>query len=283
MLHKPHWTKAVNNVISKIHEFLKGNFFVSLRLFSSVAVIAIRSTCAQFVRSRNAQQAKRLLLPNLVYFPPEMESAKIAAFFIALALVATLSTCNKPTTQKGSNVLIRRLEKPKTCKIIPLASRKVIKADAVFSATVLSLLLQRQRPPPIRIRRMKKKKRRKRKKRTTWAAKVVVKRVFDIGQRADAFHVGQEVIVEGLGNPKICVSRPTIGDTRIFFVDNVDIDIVRLRSSLLRISPRNLRRLRQFETTSAGEITRKTRLAFYSFSEKGRNYSIRSPLSFYHI
>jgi hypothetical protein len=45
----------------------------------------------------------------------------------------------------------------------------------------------------------------------TYAAKVTVKRVF----RGEGRNLeGREVVVEGLGNRKICVSRPKIGDTR---------------------------------------------------------------------
>ena len=82
----------------------------------------------------------------------------------------------------------------------------------------------------------------------TYAAKISVKRVFR-GDR-DRFKSGT-VILEGLGNPKICVSRPKIGDTRIFFADPIEFEEFnfpaenrthfRLRSSILRLTLENLR------------------------------------------
>ena len=82
----------------------------------------------------------------------------------------------------------------------------------------------------------------------TYAAKISVKRVFR-GDR-DRFKSGT-VILEGLGNPKICVSRPKIGDTRIFFADPIELEEFnfpaenrthfRLRSSILRLTLENLR------------------------------------------
>jgi hypothetical protein len=51
----------------------------------------------------------------------------------------------------------------------------------------------------------------------TYAAKITVKRVFR-GER-DRFKAGS-VVIEGFGNPKICVSRPKIGDTRNHTIQN---------------------------------------------------------------
>ena len=102
----------------------------------------------------------------------------------------------------------------------------------------------------------------------TYASKVMVKRVFR-GDK-DRFEA-RSVIVEGLGNPKICVSRPKIGDTRIFFVDEIDFEEFnfpsenlthfRLRSSILRLTLENLRflwneeKLRRINaTTNSGRI-----------------------------
>ena len=117
------------------------------------------------------------------------------------------------------------------CKIIPLSVRDSIKADVVFSGTVVSFLIRRG--PRVYPR--------------TYAAKVKVKTVFRNG---DIVTSGDEVIVEGLGNPKICVSRPMIGDSRIFFLDRkwrrrsarfpVAGEHFRLRSSLLRLTMKNL-------------------------------------------
>ena len=84
----------------------------------------------------------------------------------------------------------------------------------------------------------------------TYAAKVTVKRVF----RGDKKRFeARTVILEGLGNPKICVSRPKIGDTRIFFGDEIqfnefnfpaeNLPHLRLRSSILRLTLENLRYL----------------------------------------
>ena len=91
----------------------------------------------------------------------------------------------------------------------------------------------------------------------TFGARVEVKRVFrgrsDLG--------GQIVLVGNFGNPKICVSRAKIGDTRIFFTDQVQqhhseanssaqsksLNRVKLRSSLLRLTLPNLKILWNLE------------------------------------
>ena len=88
-----------------------------------------------------------------------------------------------------------REESKQPCKVIPLKSRTGIRAGTVFSGTVVSFLF------PKRTGRRPRQ----------YAARVVVKRVFqgDRGLR------GGSVIVEGLGNPNICVSRPRLGDARI--------------------------------------------------------------------
>ena len=44
-----------------------------------------------------------------------------------------------------------------------------------------------------------------------YAARVVVKRVFKGG---GGLRSGSRVVIDGLGNPNICVSRPRLGDAR---------------------------------------------------------------------
>ena len=80
-----------------------------------------------------------------------------------------------------------------------------------------------------------------------FAAKVTVKRIF----RGNADLQGHMVVVAGLGNLNLCVSRPRIGDTRIFFVENlrfkdykfgeIAVSHFHLRSSLLRPTLSNLK------------------------------------------
>ena len=105
-------------------------------------------------------------------------------------------------------------EHEEPCKVIPLKSRAEIRAGTVFSGTVVSFLFRKraggddssgsghrlQLPP------------------RQYAARVVVKRVFKGDHRGLR---GRSVIVEGLGNPKICVSRPRLGDARISFADGL--------------------------------------------------------------
>ena len=81
----------------------------------------------------------------------------------------------------------------------------------------------------------------------------MVKRVF----RGDHDLQGTNVIVEGLGNLNFCVSRPRLQDTRVFFVNNIEvkdfrfgsptIDHFRLRSSLLRPTTKNIQILSDLE------------------------------------
>ena len=90
----------------------------------------------------------------------------------------------------------KEAKQPPKCKVIPLHSRAEIRAATVFSGTVVSFLFPKERP--LRPHRL-------------YAARVAVKRVF----RGDRGLRGRSVVVGGLGNPKICVSRPRLGDARI--------------------------------------------------------------------
>ena len=119
------------------------------------------------------------------------------------------------------------------CKIIPLSSRSSIKAETIFSGTVMSFFISRDST----MQNVKPK---------VFAARVKVKRVF----RGQKSLQGKFVVVEGLGNPRICISRPRLGDTRIFFVNESrhflmrkygNLKTMRLRSSLLRLTLPNLR------------------------------------------
>ena len=84
-------------------------------------------------------------------------------------------------------------------------------------------------------------------KRHQYAASIIVQRVF----RGNKDLEGKNVIVEGLGNPNFCVSRPRLQDTRIFFVNimktkefrfgSPSIEHFRLRSSLLRTTTQNIK------------------------------------------
>lgn len=144
----------------------------------------------------------------------------------------------------------------KSCKVIPLKNRAVIGAGAIFSGSVLSFLVPRRssgrKHPGGKYRD------RNAGRPRIFGAKVIVKRVF----RGDKDRLqGKEVIVEGLGNPKICVSRPRLGDTRLFFTDPLGraefafpgsgiAEHVRLKSSLLRLTLPNLKVLWKMERGS---------------------------------
>ena len=81
----------------------------------------------------------------------------------------------------------------------------------------------------------------------------MVKRVFRGYKELE----GTFVMVEGLGNPNFCVSRPRLHDTRVFFVNNMKtrefrfgsptIKHFRLRSSLLRPTAQNIKTLSKLE------------------------------------
>ena len=76
-----------------------------------------------------------------------------------------------------------------------------------------------------------------------FAAKVEIHRVF----RGPKQLQNKNVIVENLGNPKICMASPKVKDTRIFFANSLKLDRqnflsddpemphFNLRSSLLRL------------------------------------------------
>ena len=87
---------------------------------------------------------------------------------------------------------LEEAKQPPKCKVIPLQSRAEIRAATVFSGTVVSFLFPKERRYRL------------------YAARVAVKRVF----RGDRGLRGRSVVVGGLGNPKICVSRPRLGDAR---------------------------------------------------------------------
>ena len=83
-----------------------------------------------------------------------------------------------------------------------------------------------------------------------FAAKVDIRRVF----RGPKQLQNKIVIVENLGNPKICMANPKVKDTRIFFANSLKLDRqnflsaddpkmphFHLRSSLLRLTLSNLK------------------------------------------
>ena len=82
-----------------------------------------------------------------------------------------------------------------------------------------------------------------------FAAKVQIRRVFRGPKQLE----NKIVIVENLGNPKICMANPDVKDTRIFFTDSLKLERQKflsespkmphlyLRSSLLRLTLSNLK------------------------------------------
>ena len=83
-----------------------------------------------------------------------------------------------------------------------------------------------------------------------FAAKVEIRRVF----RGPKKLQNEKVIVENLGNPRICMANPKVKDTRIFFSDSLNLEHQKflgigdpkmphfhLRSSLLRLTLANLK------------------------------------------
>ena len=90
--------------------------------------------------------------------------------------------------------------------------------------------------------------------RGTYAAVVQIRRIF----RGPKTLQNSEVIVENLGNLRICLANPKLGDTRIFFTDSIKpgrerfaqdhLPHFNLRSSLLRLTLANLRVLWHLKT-----------------------------------
>ena len=84
-------------------------------------------------------------------------------------------------------------------------------------------------------------------KRRQYSATVLIKNVF----RGNKKLQNQNVIIEGLGNKKFCVSRPRLKDNRVFLVSSVkelqyeirlsSLHHFRLRSSLLRPTEGNIK------------------------------------------
>ena len=84
-------------------------------------------------------------------------------------------------------------------------------------------------------------------KRRQYSATVLIKNVF----RGNKKLQNQNVIIEGLGNMKFCVSRPRLKDTRIFLVNSLEklqyqlhvssLRRFRLKSSLLRPTKENIK------------------------------------------
>ena len=97
-------------------------------------------------------------------------------------------------------------------------------------------------------------------KRRQYSATVLVKNVF----RGNKKLQNQNVIIEGLGNKKFCVSRPRLKDTRVFLVNSVKellyeirvspLHHFRLRSSLLRPTKGNIKILSDLGKNQAWQI-----------------------------
>lgn len=124
------------------------------------------------------------------------------------------------------------------CRIIPLQARRRVKAGTVLVGAVQSLFVRRDPSDGL----------------VAFAAKVRVGGV--LRDASGGLRPGDLVVVGGLANPKICASRPRIGDRRIFFATPLPSSSssvavagpatvtvmrhLRLRSSLLRPTERNL-------------------------------------------
>ena len=137
------------------------------------------------------------------------------------------------------------------CRVVPLPRRRSVRAGVVFAGRVRSLFV-RSRSLGLE------------EELEAFAARVEVGEIFRgkeflVTDHDDGLDQNLTAIVEGLSNPRICVSRPRIGQERIFFANPVDAVTVsrssssssssssrhiRLRSSLLRPTRENLDILR---------------------------------------
>ena len=83
------------------------------------------------------------------------------------------------------------------CRIKPLSTHSKIAGDTIISGTVKSFYMKESGGP--------------------FAGKVKVRRVF----RGDNGLEGRMVMVEGFGSKDFCLSSPRLGDTKLFFVQNI--------------------------------------------------------------
>ena len=90
----------------------------------------------------------------------------------------------------------------KSCKVVPLKARTFIKAKIIFSGTVISIINDGKYSSQRHVFGSKKHHPGK----NIFAAKVVIKRVF----RGPLALKNRMVIVENLGNPRICMANPQV-------------------------------------------------------------------------
>ena len=90
----------------------------------------------------------------------------------------------------------------KSCKVVPLKARPFIKAKIIFSGKVISIINDGKYFSQRHIFGSKKHHPGK----NFFAAKVVIKRVF----RGPLALKNRMVIVENLGNPRICMANPQV-------------------------------------------------------------------------
>lgn len=79
-----------------------------------------------------------------------------------------------------------------------------------------------------------------------YSAVVEIKRVMkgeDLLGESSVSNAGQEVLVQGFGDPRFCENTVRVFDTRILMLSLDDGGILRLNSSVVRISLRNLDRV----------------------------------------
>ncbi|XP_023334990.1 agrin [Eurytemora carolleeae] len=132
------------------------------------------------------------------------------------------------------------------CRVVPLVARRKIGADTILSASVQSFYLNNKDGPfsgKLKVRKVFQ---------GGGAEKQAEERRTGVSSREDndgVFLEGRSIIVEGLGDPDICVSTPRLGDTKLFFLDLVDPAVPRykLHSSILRLSLKNLKVLWNLE------------------------------------
>ena len=115
-----------------------------------------------------------------------METFKAVLFFLILCAVLFV----EDSFQK------------KSCKVVPLKARTFIKAKIIFSGTVISIIKDGKYSSQRHIFGSKKHHPGK----NIFAAKVVIKRVF----RGPLALKNRMVIVENLGNPRICMANPKV-------------------------------------------------------------------------
>ena len=151
---------------------------------------------------------------------------------IFAAVAATLLVINLTVDPVSCKVGYRRTH---PCKVVPLKARRVIKAQTIFTGVVKSVHASSGGHKFL-------------------SAKVRVKKVY----RGDAARLeGQTVVVDGLGNPKICVSRCPVNGARIFFVmrsrtSGGGFPRYKLVSSLLRLTSANLKALTKIQQKRSG-------------------------------